>query len=173
MGEIPEFDFFDWRLSNPFWSYPHDGQAEMRPDRYWEFVGFFPQMRKTRKLYAKMEKGLYDKSWDAAAVLEGFRGDIGDLSKLETGRRGLRGFTPEKLAHELFDVVWSAVVLADKATNNPTIAERACAALIDLSPLEDELFDEVAAEQSKPSHVIDYMLVNVAEINKVMSPPNK
>lgn len=64
-------------------------------------------------------------------------------------------------------------MLADKATNNPTIAERACAALIDLSPLEDELFDEVAAEQSKPSHVIDYMLVNVAEINKVMSPPNK
>lgn len=175
MSKVPEkLDIFDWRLTNPFWSYSNDERIDnLRSDRYWKLIRFFVDMRMTRIRYAHMEYGRYGKSWDAAAILEGFRGDIGDLSKLETGRRGLRGFTQEKLAHELFDIVWSTVVLADKATNDCDIAERACAALVDFPPLHGELFDEVANDQNKPSHVIDYMLANVAEVNKLVSPPNK
>ncbi len=56
------------------------------------------------------------KIWDASAVMSGFVGDVGDLSKLIMAKNNLR--TKENvdtaLAHELSDCLWSILVLADK-----------------------------------------------------------
>ena len=56
------------------------------------------------------------KVWDITAVMSGFVGDVGDLSKLIMAKNNLR--TKENiddgLAHELSDCLWSILVLADK-----------------------------------------------------------
>lgn len=54
--------------------------------------------------------------WKVEDFMEGFVGDVGDLSKLIMTKRGLRGSIPtdidEKIAHELADCLWSVCVLA-------------------------------------------------------------
>jgi NTP pyrophosphatase (non-canonical NTP hydrolase) len=45
----------------------------------------------------------------------GFMGDVGDLAKLIQAAEGVRAIpdAEAKLAHELADCLWSAIVLAD------------------------------------------------------------
>lgn len=54
--------------------------------------------------------------WDSQAVMSGFVGDVGDLSKLIMAKNNLRSKDDidERLAHELSDCLWSILVLASK-----------------------------------------------------------
>lgn len=67
-------------------------------------------------LYDKLNKQKGQKVWDTHAVMSGFVGDVGDLSKLIMAKNNLRSKEDidEKLAHELSDCLWSIIVLADK-----------------------------------------------------------
>ncbi|HEY5667573.1 MAG TPA: hypothetical protein VIR03_00245 [Candidatus Saccharimonadales bacterium] len=55
-------------------------------------------------------------SWNDQALMAGFVGDVGALSKIVLAKNGLRAMddVDEKLAHELADCLWSVLVLADK-----------------------------------------------------------
>jgi NTP pyrophosphatase (non-canonical NTP hydrolase) len=55
------------------------------------------------------------KPWDISAYTQGMVGDIGDLMKLIMAKEGLRGGEniEERLSHELGDVLWSLLVMAD------------------------------------------------------------
>lgn len=52
--------------------------------------------------------------------MEGFVGDVGDLTKLIMAKEGLREVenVDEKLTHELSDCLWSILVFADKYNVN-------------------------------------------------------
>ena len=78
----------------------------------------------TLKQRALMISSLFDKQnlkkgqqiWDHSAVMAGFVGDVGDLSKLVMAKSNLRHKEDidKALAHELSDCLWSIIVLADK-----------------------------------------------------------
>lgn len=55
-------------------------------------------------------------TWSDQQLLQGFVGDVGDLSKIIMARNKLRPMdnVEEKLAHELADCLWSILVLAAK-----------------------------------------------------------
>ena len=55
-------------------------------------------------------------AWNEQALMAGFVGDVGDLSKIIMAKHGLRAMDDldAKLAHELSDCLWSVLVLADK-----------------------------------------------------------
>lgn len=57
-----------------------------------------------------------DTPWDEQAIMAGFVGDVGDLSKIIMAKHGLRDMEDidSKLSHELSDCLWSILVLADK-----------------------------------------------------------
>ena len=67
-------------------------------------------------LYDRLNKQRGQQVWDSQAVMAGFVGDVGDLSKLIMAKNNLRSKDDidEKLAHELSDCLWSILVLADK-----------------------------------------------------------
>lgn len=67
-------------------------------------------------LYDKLNKQKGQKIWDSQAVMAGFVGDVGDLSKLIMAKNNLRSKdnVDEKLAHELSDCLWSILILASK-----------------------------------------------------------
>lgn len=69
---------------------------------------------------AKEIKALYaarnEKQWSAAEYLQGFVGDVGNLSKLLMAHNGYRQIegVDEKIKHELADCLWSVLILADE-----------------------------------------------------------
>lgn len=69
-----------------------------------------------RELYRQKNKEEGNNEWDAAAYMQGFVGDVGDLSKLIMARNGLRykDDVDDKIKHELADCLWSILVLADE-----------------------------------------------------------
>ena len=86
-------------------------------------IPHFSRLRAIRAYYRELEAAKYPRSWEALELLDGAKGDVGDLSKLETGRRGLRdGYSPDKLAHEVVDCAWSLVVSADSNLIDPEFA---------------------------------------------------
>jgi hypothetical protein len=88
-----------------------------------ELIPYFPRLRAIREHYGRLETANYRKPWEYKEILDGAKGDLGDLSKLETGRRGMRaGYSHEKIAHEVVDVIWSAVVSADSVMVDPAKA---------------------------------------------------
>jgi NTP pyrophosphatase (non-canonical NTP hydrolase) len=68
-----------------------------------------------RAKYDKLNRVKRGASWDGPALMAGFVGDVGDLSKITMAKAGLRDMTDvdAKLAHELADCLWSVLVLAD------------------------------------------------------------
>ena len=80
----------------------------------------FKQIKKRaleiRKKYAELEKKKHRKEWSKEQIMQGFVGDVGDLSKLIMAKEGMREIdnVDKKLAHELSDCLWSVLVLADK-----------------------------------------------------------
>jgi hypothetical protein len=86
-------------------------------------VPCFARLRAIRVHYGQLELAKYGEEWKTLEQLDGTKGDLGKLSKLETGRRGLRdGFSPEALSHELVDCLWSLVIVADSAGVDPATA---------------------------------------------------
>jgi len=67
-----------------------------------------------RNKYREFECIKYGKEWTAAQIMQGFIGDVGDLSKLVLAKEGVRDIqdVDEKLSHELSDCLWSILVLA-------------------------------------------------------------
>lgn len=68
-----------------------------------------------RKKYSEFEKKKYNRSWNNIEIMQGFVGDVGDLSKLIMAKEGARktNNVDEKLAHEFADCLFSIIILAD------------------------------------------------------------
>lgn len=66
--------------------------------------------------YDELNQKKYGGAHNQQALMAGFVGDVGDLSKIVMAKHGLRGMddVDEKLAHELSDCLWSVLVLASK-----------------------------------------------------------
>ncbi|MEN9557746.1 MAG: hypothetical protein RL141_115 [Candidatus Parcubacteria bacterium] len=56
------------------------------------------------------------KAWGAREYAEGLVGDVGDLMKLIQAKEGYRdkGDHDAKIQHEIADILWSTIVLADQ-----------------------------------------------------------
>ncbi|MFN0094570.1 MAG: MazG nucleotide pyrophosphohydrolase domain-containing protein [Dehalococcoidia bacterium] len=68
-----------------------------------------------RHRYRALEEAKYDHAWTREDVTLGLVGDVGDLCKLVMAKAGLRTMrdTDDRIAHELADVLWSTLVLAE------------------------------------------------------------
>ena len=69
-----------------------------------------------RALYREHERRAYGREWSTAELTLGLMGDVGDLAKLLQAAEGVRAIDDvgSKLAHELADVLWSTIVIADR-----------------------------------------------------------
>jgi NTP pyrophosphatase (non-canonical NTP hydrolase) len=77
-----------------------------------EFSEILQKSREVREAYAAGN----EKQWTSAEYMQGFMGDVGDLSKLLMAKNGFR---PSKesdpaIAHELADCMWSILIMADE-----------------------------------------------------------
>jgi hypothetical protein len=134
---------------------PHPEQSEHHSSA---LIPHFPRLRDIRDHYSRLETAKYGSSWGNLELLEGTRGDIGDLSKLETGRRGLRdGYSPEAAAHEVVDCAWSLVVSADSNLVDPA---QACAEA-----------DRRGALNATPRQLINRLSLAVALVDEAVDPP--
>jgi len=68
-----------------------------------------------RARFADLERARTGKEWTPEQLMLGMVGDVGDLAKLVQGKAGFRprADLDEALTHELLDVLWSVIVLAD------------------------------------------------------------
>lgn len=70
-----------------------------------------------RERYERFERKAYGREWKITELALGLMGDVGDLAKLVQAHEGVRlveGDLAESLGHELSDVLWSTIVLAEK-----------------------------------------------------------
>lgn len=79
-----------------------------------EFGQIIERAQGVRQMYAKLEQNKFGRSWGASELFQGLVGDVGDLSKLITGKEGMRDIdqVDEKLAHELSDCLWALISIA-------------------------------------------------------------
>ena len=71
---------------------------------------------RVRELYSRLEQIKYGREWSLNDILVGMVGDVGDLAQLVGAQQGIRPGPDDihaALAHELSDVLWSVLVLAD------------------------------------------------------------
>lgn len=69
-----------------------------------------------RKQYEVLEEREYGRRWTKEELAMGLVGDVGDLMKLIAAKEGVRSAkdVDSKLGHELSDILWSIIVLAEK-----------------------------------------------------------
>lgn len=81
-----------------------------------EFADIATSARSIRDLLEEHERERFGRAWSREELTLGLVGDIGDLAKLVQAVEGVREIegVHEKLAHELADVMWSIIVLADQ-----------------------------------------------------------
>lgn len=81
-----------------------------------DFKQIIQRALEVREKYAVLEKKKYGKEWTKEQIVQGFIGDVGDLTKLVMAKEGIRQIenVDEKLAHELTDCLWSLLVIANK-----------------------------------------------------------
>jgi len=96
-----------------------------------------------RALYDGLERRSYGREWTTEELALGLVGDIGDLAKLIQAWEGVRAIDDlsAKLEHELADVLWSVIVIADKCKVD--LASSFAATM-------DEIETSLAARQSAP-----------------------
>ena len=65
--------------------------------------------------YDALDRERYGRTWTPEEVALGLVGDVGDLAKLVQGKAGVRprADLDQALGHELSDILWSLMVLAD------------------------------------------------------------
>ena len=70
----------------------------------------------TRALYEAHERRTHGRAWSTEELTLGLVGDVGDLAKLVQAAEGVRTIddVDSKLAHELADILWSTIVIADR-----------------------------------------------------------
>lgn len=85
-----------------------------------DFKQIIQRALEVREKYAVLEKKKYGKEWTKEQIVQGFIGDVGDLTKLVMAKEGIRQIenVDEKLAHELTDCFWSLLVIANKYNIN-------------------------------------------------------
>jgi NTP pyrophosphatase (non-canonical NTP hydrolase) len=71
-----------------------------------------------RALYDDHERRTYGRTWSTEELTLGLVGDVGDLAKLVQARSGVRAIddVDAKLRHELADILWSVIVIAERCT---------------------------------------------------------
>lgn len=69
-----------------------------------------------RASYEEYETRSYGRAWTLEELTLGLVGDVGDLAKLIQAREGVRAIenAHAALEHELADVLWSVIVIADR-----------------------------------------------------------
>ena len=69
-----------------------------------------------RALYEAHERRAYGREWSTEELALGLVGDVGDLAKLVQAREGVRAIADvdAKLGHELADILWSVIVIAER-----------------------------------------------------------
>jgi NTP pyrophosphatase (non-canonical NTP hydrolase) len=69
-----------------------------------------------RGKYEELERKKYGRPWTREEIAMGLIGDIGDLFKFIMTLSGIRNKenAEDNLKHELSDILWSVIVLADK-----------------------------------------------------------
>ena len=69
-----------------------------------------------RACFDGFERRSYGREWSTEELALGLVGDIGDLAKLVQAWEGVRAIddVSAKLEHELADILWSVIVIADK-----------------------------------------------------------
>lgn len=77
-----------------------------------QFSELIKRVKEVRESFREQEG---DHVWGATEHMQGFVGDVGDLTKLVMAKSGYRNFEnlDDKLAHELADCLYSIVILAD------------------------------------------------------------
>ena len=67
-------------------------------------------------MFEAYERQKFGRRWSRRELTLGLVGDIGDLAKLVQAAEGVREIAGvrEKLEHELADVMWSVIILADE-----------------------------------------------------------
>ena len=81
-----------------------------------EFGELSQRARAVRELFEASEIEKFGRPWSREELALGLVGDIGELAKLVQAAEGVREVmgAREKLEHELSDVMWSIIVLADE-----------------------------------------------------------
>lgn len=81
-----------------------------------EFDAIIERAREVRRLYEAAEQEAYGRSWSLEELTLGLVGDVGDLAKLVQAREGVRrvDHVQERLVHELADVLWATIVIAER-----------------------------------------------------------
>jgi NTP pyrophosphatase (non-canonical NTP hydrolase) len=69
-----------------------------------------------REHYEAVERQTYGRPWTLEELTLGLVGDVGDLAKLVQAHEGVREIDDARhaLEHELADVLWSLIVIADR-----------------------------------------------------------
>jgi NTP pyrophosphatase (non-canonical NTP hydrolase) len=69
-----------------------------------------------RARYETFERHAFGRPWSVEELTLGLVGDIGDLAKLVQAHEGVRAIDDARrsLEHELADVLWSVIVIADR-----------------------------------------------------------
>ena len=69
-----------------------------------------------RALYDDHERRNYGRRWSTEELTLGLVGDVGDLAKLVQAQAGVRPIddVDAKLGHELADILWSIIVIAER-----------------------------------------------------------
>lgn len=72
--------------------------------------------KEIKEAYSIINKKKGNKKWSKAEYLQGFIGDVGDLSKLILAKNNYRKIPDfdKKIAHELSDCLWSILIIADE-----------------------------------------------------------
>lgn len=80
-----------------------------------DFQNLVKKALRVREKYDEFSKRKGRKAWGAEQVMQGFVGDVGDLSKLVMEKEDWRKLNgPGSIGHELSDCPWSIIILADK-----------------------------------------------------------
>lgn len=76
--------------------------------------------REIKDAYSILNKKEGNKKWSKAEYLQGFIGDVGDLSKLIMAQNNFRQIenVEKKISHELPDCLWSILIIADELNIN-------------------------------------------------------
>lgn len=69
-----------------------------------------------KKLYAEYEKNKFGRKWNREEMFIGMVSDIGDLSRLVLAKEGMikTENIQEKVEHEVSDLLWGVLVLANE-----------------------------------------------------------
>lgn len=81
-----------------------------------EFEDIVERAREVRRLYEAVERDAYGRPWSLEELTLGLVGDVGDPAKLVQAYEGVRKVddAQARLGHELADVLWSIIAIAEQ-----------------------------------------------------------